>query len=179
MNTIASLVHDDPDVAEDAILDLSELFRSSLGKHDFVSLQEEISITKRYTNIEVLRLGTRLKIEWKVPPVLPNTQMPALMLQPLVENAIYHGIEPIAEGGLITVKVHVNDDNIVINVRNPVPKDVPVGRRKGNSIALNNIRQRIVLAYGETGSMHSERTDDIHTVNLTIPIRGNYEDSDR
>ena len=172
MNTIANLVHDDPYLAEDAILDLSELFRSSLGKHDFVSLEEEISISRRYTNIERLRLDERLQVDWKVPPILPNVKMPALMLQPLVENAIYHGIEPIAEGGVITVAVDVDDDNITIKICNPIPSTLPSGRKRGNSIALKNIEQRIQLTYGEMGSMHFERKDGVHIVNLTIPIRG-------
>jgi len=179
MNTIANLIHDDPNKAEDAVLDLSELFRSSLGKHDFVSLSEEISITKRYTNIEALRLGERLNIHWHSPRILPNMQMPALMLQPLVENAIYHGVEPIAEGGLIEVKVDVSDDMVQFFVSNPIPEGVPVGRRKGNSIALNNIRQRLSLAYGEDASIEFDKEGGIHTVILTIPIRGNYENSDR
>lgn len=170
MNTIANLIHADPYKAEDAVLDLSELFRSSLGKHDFVSLREEIQITQRYTNIESLRLGDRLKLDWKMPRILPSLQMPALMLQPLVENAIYHGIEPMPEGGEIQVVVDIDDDYVTINISNPVPETVANGRRKGNQIALNNIRQRLALAYGDNSSMKIKHNDQKHEVILKIPL---------
>ncbi len=170
MNTIANLIHVDPDKAEDAVLDLSELFRSSLGKHDFVSLREEIQITQRYINIESLRLGERLKVMWKVPRILPSLQMPALMLQPLVENAIYHGIEPIHEGGVIDVAIDVEEDQLRISINNPVPQHVQEGRRKGNQIALTNIQQRLALSYGENSSMQINHTDKQHAVVLLIPL---------
>lgn len=180
MNTIANLIHADPDRAEDAVLDLSELFRSSLGKHDFVSLQEEIRISQRYTNIESLRLRERLQIHWSVPSILPNLQMPALMLQPLVENAIYHGIEPLPEGGSIHVGIEVDDEHVAITVRNPVPENIPETRRRGNSIALNNIRQRLALAYGGMGHMEISNDGHTHTVVLSIPLakRGEHESID-
>lgn len=170
MNTIANLIHVDPDKAEDAVLDLSELFRSSLGKHDYVSLREEIQITQRYVNIESLRLGERLKVMWKVPRILPSLQMPALMLQPLVENAIYHGIEPIHEGGVIDVVIAIDENQVSISISNPVPQYVQEGRRKGNQIALNNIKQRLALSYGEKSSMKITHTDNQHSVVLLIPL---------
>ncbi|MGM0564872.1 MAG: sensor histidine kinase [Pseudomonadota bacterium] len=170
MNTIANLIHADPDRAEDAILDLSELFRSSLGKQDFVSISEEIAITRRYTNIEQLRLGERLQIDWEVPAILPTMDMPALMLQPLVENAIYHGIEPEHTGGRISVSVRKADDCIEMVVDNPVPKNIPERRSKGNQVALNNIRQRLALAYGGRGTMEIEHSDERHRVTLCLPL---------
>lgn len=177
MNTIANLVHEDPYKAEDAVLDLSELFRSSLGKHDYVSLREEIQITQRYTNIETLRMGERLKLIWKIPRILPSLQMPALMLQPLVENAIYHGIEPIPEGGEIHVVVDVDDDKVSISISNPVPEQVPEGRRRGNQIALNNIRQRLELAYGSQGRMDITHNATQHRVVLQIPLDKEHHES--
>lgn len=170
MNTIANLVHEDPHKAEDAVLDLSELFRSSLGKHDYVSLREEIQITQRYTNIESLRMGERLKLIWKIPRILPSLQMPSLMLQPLVENAIYHGIEPIPEGGEIHVTVDADDKQVTISITNPVPEHVPEGRRRGNQIALNNIRQRLELAYGNQGRIDITHNATQHRVVLQIPL---------
>ena len=170
MNTIANLIHADPDVAEDAIIDLSELFRSSLGKQDYVSLSEEIAITKRYTNIEELRLGERLDIDWQVPSILPTLQLPALMLQPLVENAIYHGIEPEPNGGQILVQFKRQPEAIELIVENPVPQNIPERRSKGNQVALNNIRQRLHLAYGAEGYMQIEHSDSRHRVTLHLPL---------
>ena len=170
MNTIANLIHAAPDKAEDAVLDLSELFRSSLGKHDYVSLREEIQITQRYVNIESLRLGERLKVIWNVPRILPSLQMPALILQPLVENAIYHGIEPINEGGIIDAVIEVDETHVSISISNPVPEHVKAGRRTGNQIALNNIKQRLSLNYGEDSNMKISHTNKQHTVVLRIPL---------
>lgn len=170
MNTIANLIHVDPDKAEEAVLDLSELFRSSLGKHDFVSLREEIQITQRYINIESLRLGERLKVIWNVPRILPSLQMPALILQPLVENAIYHGIEPIQAGGVIDVVIDIDETQVSIHISNPLPEQVKTGRRKGNQIALNNIKQRLALSYGEASSMTIKHSDKQHCVVLIIPL---------
>lgn len=170
MNTIANLVHADPDVAEDAIIDLSELFRSSLGKRDYVSLSEEITITKRYTNIEELRLGERLQIVWQVPDILPTMELPALMLQPLVENAIYHGIEPEPDGGTILVQLERLEDAIELKVENPVPQNIPERRTTGNQVALDNIRQRLHLAYGASGYMDIEHSDSHHRVTLHLPL---------
>ncbi len=178
MNTIANLIHSDPAKAEDAVLDLSELFRSSLTKRDFVSLDEEIQITRRYINIESLRLGARLQLDWQIPQPLPALQMPALMLQPLVENAIYHGIEPLPEGGKIQVAIHVEARAVHLVIRNPVPSSVANNRRKGNQMALRNTRQRLALAYGGAGQLRIEHSSDQHTVELTIPREHDHENSD-
>lgn len=170
MNTIANLVHVDPNKAEDAILDLSELFRSSLGKHEFVSIDEEIRITKRYINIESLRLGDRLSVYWDIPEDLPELDLPALILQPLVENAIYHGVEPLPNGGAIEVSFKTGDNALHINISNPVPNYVPEARRKGNQVAMNNIRQRLALTYEGAAKMQTTKTNETHTVSLTFPI---------
>lgn len=172
MNTIANLVHTSPDSAEDAILDLSELFRSSLGKHEFVSLNEEIRITQRYVNIESLRLNDRLQVDWTLPDPLPNMELPALLLQPLVENAIYHGIEPLPNGGKIAVLIEKGDNQLLITISNPIPDFVPETRRKGNQVAMNNIRQRLALIYGDEASMQINKTEEEHSVCLTFPLIG-------
>lgn len=100
MNTIASLTQTDPVKSEKAVLDLADLFRASLGHQDKVTLREELDFTKRYINIEELRLGDRLKVELHLQDSLSlSTLIPTLILQPLVENAIYHGVEPLTDGG--------------------------------------------------------------------------------
>lgn len=171
LNTIANLIHADPDKAEDAILDLSELFRSAMGKEEAVSLQEEIELTKQYINMEKLRLGERLTINWQQPAQLPNIKIPSLMLQPLVENSIYHGIEPSPTGGSVNIIVHSNNKEVKIDVINPVPSTSKYhNRRKGNKVALENIRQRMQLSYGAKGAMIINKTDSEHKVTLCVPL---------
>ena len=96
MNTIASLTHDQPDLAEQAIENLSDLFRASLSAEASIALRQELELTRSYIDLEALRLGDRLAVEWRLPEQEPALNIPALTLQPLVENAIYHGIEPLA-----------------------------------------------------------------------------------
>ena len=105
MNTIASLTHDQPDLAEQAIENLSDLFRASLAAEASISLQQELELTRSYIDLESLRLGERLEVNWHLPEREPSLNLPALTLQPLVENAIYHGIEPLSSGGSIDILI--------------------------------------------------------------------------
>lgn len=171
LNTIANLIHADPDTAEEAIIDLSELFRSAMGKQDAVSLNEEMELTRRYVNMEKLRLGERLNVHWSMPSPLPMIRLPALMVQPLVENAIYHGVEPMVETGNVFIELERTETHLEIHVRNPVPNTAQIKqRRKGNKIALNNIRQRMTLSYGTKGDMIIKHDDKEHQVILKIPL---------
>jgi two-component system sensor histidine kinase AlgZ len=104
LNTVASLIAIDADKAENMLVDLSSLFRVVLKDQDAqVDLAAEIELGRRYLNIEQERLGDRLKLEWQLPEVIPNIQVPQLLLQPLLENAIYHGIQPLLDGGKIVI----------------------------------------------------------------------------
>ena len=112
MNIIASLIPVDPDVAETVVEDLSELFRASLQEEGSeVSIEEELALCRRYTRIEYLRLGERLNIEWQIEDAVESVKIPLLTLQPLLENAIYHGIQPMPEGGTITVSLAYSANN--------------------------------------------------------------------
>ena len=103
MNVIASLIPVDAEKAEQVVEDLSELFRASLQEAgSFVSFSEELELCRRYINIETLRLGDRLKVSWDVETPPRDAEMPLLLIQPLIENAVYHGIQPLSEGGLFT-----------------------------------------------------------------------------
>ena len=169
MNTIASLTHDQPDLAEHAIENLSDLFRASLAAESNISLQQELELTRSYIDLEALRLGDRLKVNWYLPATEPLLTLPALTLQPLVENAIYHGIEPLPEGGVIDIVIDVADANIEISISNPLIAEQNSRDRKGNQMAIDNIRERLALAFGGGASMDLSETESRYTVKLTIP----------
>ena len=170
MNTIASLTHDQPDLAEQAIENLSDLFRASLAAEASISLQQELDLTRSYIDLEALRLGNRLEVNWRLPEEEPALALPALTLQPLVENAIYHGVEPLPDGGAVDLEIDERGDNIEISISNPVVPEQSEGRRKGNRMAVENIRERLALAFGGAATMQLLETETRYTVRLTIPI---------
>jgi two-component system, LytTR family, sensor histidine kinase AlgZ len=169
MNTIAALTRSDPPRAEAAVQDLADLFRAALSdKRDTITLAEELEVARIYQRIEQLRLGERLKVDWKTSALPANALVPGLMLQPLLENAIYHGIEPRAEGGTVTISGEVSGKLVTIVVRNPL--DPTPGIREGNRLALANIRERLSLMYGERALMKSGRFDLEYIVTLRFPL---------
>ena len=169
MNTIASLTHDEPDLAEQSIENLSDLFRASLAAESSVSLQQELELTRSYIELESLRLGDRLQVNWSVPSPTPQISLPALTLQPLVENAIYHGVEPIYDGGAIDIRVEAVSDGIEIIIANPVLEDRSLQHREGNQMAVDNIRERLHIAFGGEASMKLSEVDELFTVTLKFP----------
>ena len=155
MNIIASLIETDPETAETVVEDLSELFRASLNEAgQQVPLQTELDLCDRYVRIETLRLGDRLQIEWEMDPIPHGVQIPLLTLQPLIENAIYHGIQPLPEGGLIHVRVHIEDGEVEIMLTNPLPPGGG-GHSSGNRMALTNIRSRLAVLYGDRAALEA------------------------
>lgn len=170
MNTIASLIRLQPEVAEEAIHDLSDLFRASINSsHDESTLGEEIILARRYLNIEELRLGGRLAVNWDLDGLPLDTSLPPLTLQPLVENAIYHGIEPLPEGGSISIEGTVENGEVRITISNPLPVKSS-GRSQGNQIALDNIRQRLQLAFPGKGRLEVRVANNDYRVTLCIPV---------
>jgi two-component system sensor histidine kinase AlgZ len=153
MNTIASLIRTRPAAAETAVEDLADLFRASLGKGEGLrTLGEELDLAHGYLRIEQLRLGDRLRVDWEVAALPRDAELPPLLLQPLVENAVYHGIQPLAEGGTVSVSGRWEGDELVIAIANPCP--LPADRRhSGNGMALANIRARIAYHFGERGRL--------------------------
>src|SRR5262245_6548916 len=142
MNTIAALTRSNPPRAEAAVQDLADLFRAALSdKRDTITLAEELEVARTYQRMEQLRLGARLQVVWKTEALPANALVPGLMIQPLLENAIYHGIEPRAEGGTVTISGEVSADLVTIVVRNPL--DPAPRPREGNRLALANIRERL------------------------------------
>jgi len=171
MNTIASLIAVSPESAEKAIEDLSDLFRSSLNEQNMNPLRDEIELAKSYLSIESLRLGERLQTVWQIDDNLLDTEVPALCLQPLVENAIYHGIEPIEKGGKIHISALQIDNKLILSVSNPLMSEKQSSAfRKGNQMAQDNIKQRLKLVYGNTGKFIINDTKANYTVSLMIPL---------
>jgi len=168
MNTIASLTRSNPAVAEEAVQDLADLFRANLSdKRDTITLEQEYEVARTYQRIEELRLGSRLRVDWKIDSLPRKALVPGLMLQPLLENAIYHGIEPQPGGGTVTVTGELSGNLITIVVRNPVGNYE--SEREGNRLALANIRERLGLLYGERGLVKSGRFDNEFIVTLRFP----------
>jgi two-component system sensor histidine kinase AlgZ len=172
MNTIAALTRSNPARAEDAVQDLADLFRATLSeKRNEIALAEEIAVARTYQRMEELRLGSRLQVVWNVDSVPSRAQVPGLMLQPLLENAIYHGIEPRPSGGTVTVTGEYKQGTITIVVRNPLPAD-DVTVRDGNRLALANIRERLELMYGERATIKAGRFDAEYIVTIRFPHVG-------
>jgi two-component system sensor histidine kinase AlgZ len=170
MDTIAALTRSNPARAEEAVLDLAELFRANLNeKRNQISLAEEISVAHTYQRMEQLRLGDRLRVDWKVDSLPSDALVPGLTLQPLLENAIYHGVEPRPDGGVVTVTGEFNKGMITIVVRNPLPAP-NLTMRDGNRLALANIKERLDLMYGESATVKAGRFDEEYIVTLRFPF---------
>ena len=170
MNTIAALTRSNPARAEEAVQDLADLFRANLSeKRNQIPLADEIDVARTYQRMEQLRLGDRLRVEWKIDSLPRDALVPGLTLQPLLENAIYHGIEPRPDGGVVTVTGEFSKEMITIVVKNPVPA-ANLTMRDGNRLALANIKERLDLMYGERATVKAGRFDDQYIVTLRFPF---------
>ena len=170
MNSIASLIAIKPEAAENAVLDLSELFRATLNtKESYVTIGEELELCKKYLNIESLRLGDRLTLEWQIDPQVLSYIIPPLTLQPLVENAIYHGIQPIPEGGAIRVEAYLKQQSVYLLISNPVSQKEKT--RHGNQIALGNIADRLAALYSDQAIIKTSQLNEMFTTTLRLPAR--------
>jgi two-component system sensor histidine kinase AlgZ len=174
MNTIASLTRSDPALAESAVQDLADLFRANLSeKRNTITLAEELEVARIYQRIEQLRLGERLRVEWNISQLPMHALVPGLLLQPLLENAIYHGVEPQPDGGVVTVNGELSGGLVTVVVRNRVADRQ--NDREGNKLALANIRERLSLMYGERALVKAGRFDEEYIVTLRFPHVENRE----
>ncbi len=170
MNTIASLIRSRPEVAEETIHDLSDLFRASLSDaRNLSTLGDELELARGYLRIEVQRLGERLQVTWDLDELPLEAKMPALMLQPLLENAVYHGIEPAPEGGTIEIVGRYRRHRVNISIRNSQPPETSEGRSSGNQMAVENIRQRLQGCYQEQAGLTQSEVDGDYQVRLFFP----------
>ena len=177
LNIIASLTRSDPPKAEEAIEDMADLFRMMLNEDEnLVPVKKEIEVARKYINLESLRLDNRLHADWDIGKFPRKAIMPVLTLQPLLENAIHHGIEPLPEGGVISIRLWEQNDNIHIRVANPVVRVKSSSKvkypRGSHEQALENIKQRFHSHYGDAASLETFRENDQYIVNVKLPIRG-------
>lgn len=168
LNTIASLIPVDPAGAEAATEDLADIFRGSMRRADrLISLEEELRLARQYLDMERRRLGDRLAVVWRAEELPPGASVLPLMLQPLLENAVGHGVQPRPTGGEITVYGRAEGDNIVITIGNPL---APKGADKpGHGLALQNIRERLKLAFGGRASLITNQDSERFYAVLSFP----------
>jgi len=175
MNIIVSLIRSAPDKAETAVVDMADLFRSMLGdSENLVPVNNEVAIAKKYLDIEALRLDSRLRVDWSIGKFPRRAVMPVLILQPLLENAIQHGIEPIPAGGVIGVRLWEESDVIHILVTNPLPRlrsKSPM-TAPNSEHTLDNLRLRLESHYGDAARLEVTQEPERFNVAVEIPIRG-------
>ncbi len=170
MNTIASLTRSNPSRAEEAVADLADLFRATMkDSEEPYHMSEELELCRTYLRMEELRLGDRLTVRWQIDAALMPAIVPSLSIQPLLENAIHHGIEPLDGGGVVEVAGKLSGNDLVITVTNPVTDMTGRFIRPGNRLALDNIRERLNLAYGERGCVDVMEEEGRYTVTLRFP----------
>ena len=171
LNAIASLIRIDADKAEAAVEDLASVFRATLrDERADHTLADELDLIDRYLAIEALRLGERLQVTRAVEPTLRSSRIPALSVQPLVENAIHHGVQALPQGGVIAISAYRDGGDLCVTVRNPKPVH-GVPRLGGNHIALGNIRERLRMRYGERAALSVDAGADYHAVTLRVPLQ--------
>ena len=169
LNSVASLIPIDPVRAEDGLMDLADMFRGILTeKRLLIPFADEYVLAQKYINLEKMRLGDRLRDEWQVEGVDDSILLPTLTLQPIIENAIYHGIETRMEGGKVSIKARHNETHLYITIINPKP-EVKTTVRKGNQIAQQNLINRFQYLYRGEGSINHVETDNYYTVTIKVP----------
>ena len=172
MNSIASLVRHDPETAERAVEDLADLFRAALGAGDgMCGLDEELALCRQYLGIEKLRLADRLEVDWQLDPaLLPRVRVPRLSIQPLVENAVHHGVARLPRGGRIGISVHACGEGVEVEVLNPSPPPHR-GAAAGNRHALGNIAQRLDYHFGDQARMTRGYQDGYYRCTVRLPLQ--------
>jgi two-component system sensor histidine kinase AlgZ len=171
MNTVASLTRTDPRRAEAVVEDLADLFRAALSDAQGGStLGREVELVRRYLGVEQQRLGPRLQVDWDLEELPEEAPMPLLVLQPLVENAIYHGVEPSPRPGVVRIAGRYRNGRVNLSVRNSLPPQSGGGsHREGNRIALDNVRQRVEAQYPGRSSLTVGRVEEEFQVRLVFP----------
>jgi len=169
LNTAIALVRLNPAKAESVLEDLAELFRVALAEaapDASATLGEEIELARRYLAIEQLRFGDRLDIRWELDPEADSARVPPLLLQPLLENAVRHGVEPSPEGGQIRVRTRVRRGQVEVAIVNSLPEG---GSRPGHGLALQNVRERLSLMHDVAATFQARRDDAVYRVDIALP----------
>jgi len=170
LNAVLSLIRADPKRAETAIEDLAELFRTIMAdSRRLTVLADEVSLCRQYLRLEQLRLGERLRVEWSLDPAAEPALVPPMLLQPLVENAIYHGIEPGMDAGLVRISAERDGDRLRLQLSNPYHPEHQ--HRQGNRMALANIRERLQLHFDVEARLDTRIAGERYEIDIMIPYR--------
>jgi two-component system sensor histidine kinase AlgZ len=174
LNSVLSLMRSNPARAESALENLAELYRVLMADNRQLStLEREIDLARAYLDLESLRLGDRLQVDWRVDEGIDHAHkqamLPALVLQPLLENAVCHGIEPRPEGGRIGVDIFTRNNQLTVVVRNPCHADAPA--RPGNRMAISNIRERLALHFDAEARLSAHQIGDEFVVQMVLPLK--------
>ena len=169
INAVLGIVRTQPRQAETALEDMADLFRLAMSDaRDLVPLQKEIQLSKQYIALEQLRMGERLRMDWQMQGLPGDALIPLLLLQPLLENAVYHGIEPLPQGGCIKVVVCRKGNELQLKVENPcLPRNE--GTHQGNKVALRNIRERLNLLFDVEARYEVVNGKDFYRVEIALP----------
>lgn len=168
LNTAITLARLDPARTEGLLEDLAELFRVALSDSGAsVTLAEEVLLAQRYLAIEQVRFGERLQVSWELDAAAGGARVPPLLLQPLVENAVRHGVEPAADGGVIRIRTRVKRAHAVVSIVNTLPKEPS---RPGNGIALRNVRERLRLMHDVSAQFETRHDRDFFRVQIVVPL---------
>jgi two-component system sensor histidine kinase AlgZ len=168
LNTIASLIPTDPTNAEAATLDLADIFRGSMRRADrLISLADELQLARQYLDMEHRRLGNRLELDWRVDELPAGAAVLPLTLQPLLENAVSHGIQTLERGGKLAVYGRTEGEMVVITISNPL---APEGAdTRGHGMAIRNIRERLALSFGSRASLLTSQDSERFYAVLSLP----------
>jgi hypothetical protein len=172
LNSISALTTSNPAQAREMCILLAEFFRRglALGERPSVSLEEELAVARSYLAIEGLRLGRRLRVVETIDPASLACLLPPLLLQPLVENAIRHGIATLVDGGVLELGASTDGHTLRLHVLNPFDPESPA--RPGVGLGLANVRKRLLVRYGEAAAVEARRTEDRFRVSLVLPAQG-------
>jgi len=176
MNAVLSLIRQDPKRAEEVLQDMAELFRVLMADNrELTPIAREVELCRRYLDLEQLRLGDRLRVEWRIERMPPGALVPPLVLQPLIENAVYHGIEPRVEPGVISIDIYATGDRVHAVLRNPYSGQED--HHSGNKMALANIKERLLLHFDAEASLMTSAADGSYEVHIVMPyVRGELTD---
>ena len=170
INAVLSLIRQEPKRAETALEDMAELFRVLMADNrELTPLAREVQLCRQYLGIEQLRLGDRLQVEWHIDKMPVDAMIPPLVLQPLLENAVYHGIEPRTEPGVVSINIYASRDEVHAVLRNPYSR--VDDHHHGNNMALGNIRERLQLHFDAEASLTSRAGDSEYQVHIIMPYR--------
>ena len=170
INAVLSLIRAEPRRAETALEDMADLFRVLMADNrDLMPLANEVQLCRQYLALEKLRLGDRLQVEWHTEKMPGDALVPPLLLQPLVENAVYHGIEPSSEPGVVNLNIYLVRDQVHMVLRNPYRREG--SHHSGNKMALGNIRERLALHFDAEASLQTRVGDQQYEVHIVMPYR--------